>query len=299
MATVAMKVFSPVQLKNILVCTDFSPASAEAIPYAAGLAKAYEAKLHLLHVRPATVYLGPPPEEWTGLAEESEAVVRNNAETLLAPYAEIKSDVTIAEGAIWPAIEEQLEKNAVDLIVLGTKGRTGFGKLLLGSVAEEIFRKAPCAVITVGPHATQEPKVAGEMSNILFATDFSPASLSAAPLAMSLAQEHEARLTLLHVIADEKTGEFVVPANLTGASKRLLQNLIPPEGELWCKPNCLVEQGEAAEKILDVAGRTRADLIILGVKRPKLIEGAATHLFNATAHKIVSNARCPVLTVRG
>lgn len=299
MATVAMRVFSPVQLKNILVCTDFSPASAEAIPYAAGLAKAYEAKLHLLNVRAASAYLEPPSEGWARLAEESEAIARDAAEKLLAPYAGVKSDVTIAEGEIWPAIAEQLEKNGIDLIVLGTKGRTGLGKLLMGSVAEEIFRKAPCAVITVGPHATQEPKVAGEMSNILFATDFSAASLSAAPMAMSLAQEHEARLTLLHVIADEKTGEFVVPANLTGASKRLLQNLIPPKGELWCEPHCLVEQGEAAEKILDVAGRTRADLIILGVKRPKLIEGAATHLSNATAHKIVSNARCPVLTVRG
>ena len=79
----------------------------------------------------------------------------------------------------------------------------------------------------------------------------------------------------------------------------MLRNLVPPDAELWCEPKCVVERGDSAEKILDVAGRTTADLIVLGVRKPGGVAGAATHLPIATAHKIVSHARCPVLTVRG
>jgi nucleotide-binding universal stress UspA family protein len=123
--------------------------------------------------------------------------------------------------------------------------------------------------------------------------------MAAAPFAISLAQEYQARLTLLHVIDDAKAGEFVAPTDLVPASERLLRNLVPPDAELWCEPKCVVERGDSAEKILDVAGRTTADLIVLGVRKPGGVAGAATHLPIATAHKIVSHARCPVLTVRG
>jgi nucleotide-binding universal stress UspA family protein len=74
---------------------------------------------------------------------------------------------------------------------------------------------------------------------------------------------------------------------------------VPPEVELWCAATYCVERGDAAEKILDVARTRKADLIVMGVHRPGGVPGAASHLEIATAHKVVAEARCPVLTVRG
>lgn len=205
----------------------------------------------------------------------------------------------ILEGDLWSNLAAVIEANQIDLIVMGTRGRTGIGKFLLGSVAEEIFRQAPCPVLTVGPYAVSEPEQGGEFTHILFATDFSPESVAAAPYAISLAQECQAYLTLLHVIEEPKAGDLVRPPELVASSEQLLRKLVPPEAELWCVPEYAIERGKAAQKILEVAAHSKAGLIVLGVRRPSGVPGAATHLPIATAHKVVSDAACPVLTVRG
>jgi nucleotide-binding universal stress UspA family protein len=193
-----------------------------------------------------------------------------------------------------------VEENKIDLIVLGTRGRSGLAKFLLGSTAEEIFRKAPCPVLTVGPFSPHEPARHGEISEIVYATDFSPESVAAASYAISLAQEFQAHLTLLHVIENMHRETCCAhPEELVNSSARLLHNLVPPEAELWCEPRFAIEEGTAAEKILDVAAQRKADLIVLGVRPPGGFPGAATHLPIATAHKVVCHATCPVLTVRG
>jgi nucleotide-binding universal stress UspA family protein len=137
------------------------------------------------------------------------------------------------------------------------------------------------------------------MKGILYATDFSPESLSALPYAVSLAQEHQARLTILHVIGEPEVGELVHPENYVESTLRQLRELVPSEANSWCEPNFMVEQGPAAEKILDVAIALGADLIVLGVRSAAGHIGATTHLFLTTAHRVVTQAECPVLTVRG
>jgi nucleotide-binding universal stress UspA family protein len=117
--------------------------------------------------------------------------------------------------------------------------------------------------------------------------------------AISLAEEFQAHLTLMHVIANEASGDLLLPGELVKATEQHLRNLVPAEAELWCEPQFVVLQGEAAEKILQVARERDADLIVLGVHQPTGFPGAATHLPIATAHKVVSHAPCPVLTVRG
>ena len=153
-------------------------------------------------------------------------------------------------------------------------------------------------MLTVGPHVPSELNREGEFTRILYAASFAAESAAAAPYAVSLAQEYQAKLTLLHVLEDPKAGEFVVPQDLMASSKLRLVNLVPPEAELWCEPDYIVERGQVAEKILDVAKNRHADLIVLGVHRPVGVPGAATHLPIATAHYVVANAHCPVLTVR-
>ena len=170
---------------------------------------------------------------------------------------------------------------------------------MLGSVAEEIFRRASCPVLTVGPHVSKDTERRLEMKEILYATDFSPESLSALPYAVSLAQEHEARLTILHVVGEPKVGELVHAENYVESMLRRLSELVPAEAKSWCEPSTRVEKGPAAEKIMEVAIALGADLIVLGVRSPAGNMGAATHLSRHTAHRVVTQAECPVLTVRG
>lgn len=288
-----------IDVKNVLFLTDFSTAAGAAIPYAAAIAKRFGAKLFALHVQTPVINPMTEPATWAALEKAAEAETKKQRETLLLSFPGMQPEVIIEEGSLWATLKSVVEKNKIDLIVLGTRGRSGVGKFFLGSAAEEIFRQAPCAVLTVGPASHAGPPRGGEFTEILYATDFSPESVGAAPYALSLAQEFQAHLTLVHVIGDPKAGELVHPEDLVTSSTRLLRNIVPPEAELWCEPRFVVEKGPAAEKILEVARQRNADLIVLGVRNPTGFPGAATHLPMAIAHKIVSHAPCPVLTVRG
>jgi nucleotide-binding universal stress UspA family protein len=287
-----------IQIKNILFMTDFSPAASAASPYAAALAKHYGAKLYAFHVRPPVINPMTPPETWKGLEEAARIIADQHRRELLGTFTGLETEVLINEGDLWSNVAAAIEGLSIDLIVMGTRGRSGIGKLLLGSTAEEIFRQAPCPVLTVGPQSPAEARGGGEFTRILFATDFGPESAVAAPYATSLAQECQAYLTLLHVIKEPKAGDLVQPGEVMASSEQLLRNLMPPDAELWCVPQYLVERGKAAEKILEVAARKKCDLIVLGVRQPSGFPGAATHLPIATAHKVVSQAPCPVLSVR-
>jgi nucleotide-binding universal stress UspA family protein len=288
-----------ISLKNILFATDFSPAAEAALPYVKGLSKQYEAKVHAVHVRLPATYPIVGPEMMPQVIEAAEEQAKFEAQQLHEMFAGVPHDVTVREGDIWPTVSDMVRQQNIDLIVIGTRGRTGFGRALLGSAAEEIFRCAPCPVLTVGPHISRDTERRLEMKEILFATDFSPESLSALPYAVSLAQEHQARLTLLHVVGEEEVGELVHAGNYVESTQRRLRELVPSEANSWCEPSFRVEKGPAAEKIMEVAIALGADLIVLGVRGAAGHMGATTHLLRRTAHRVVTQAECPVLTVRG
>ena len=295
----ALETRTRIEIKNVLFPTDFSPAADAAIPYATEIVRRFGAKLYALHVRPPIINPMTEPAAWPALERAAKAEADAQTQALRAAFPGIKPEIMIEEGDFWGILESAIEKRQVDLIVLGTRGRSGAAKFFLGSRAEEIFRQSPCAVLTIGPHSHEKPPRGGEFREILFATDFSSVSAGAAAYAISLAQEFQARLTLLHVIAEEKAGELIHGAELEGSAARLLRKLVPAEVELWCEPHFAVEHGPIADKILQVAKKGNADLIVLGVRRPSGFPGAATHLPMATAHKVVTHAECPVLTVRG
>ncbi|HXR15888.1 MAG TPA: universal stress protein [Terriglobales bacterium] len=287
-----------IEIKNVLFATDLSPAAAAATPYAAAITKRFGANLYALHVRPPIINPMTDPSSWPALEQVARMEEGIEKETLRKAFGAIEPKVIIEEGDFWSALASATEKNNIDLIVMGTHGRTGIGKALLGSIAEEVFRTASCPVLTVGPEATTSPKY-GEFTQILYATDFSAESLAAAPYAISLAQEFQANLTLLHVIGEPKTGELVRSEELTDSALSRLRGMMPEGAALWCVPQFAVENGPIADRILEVAKRRKADLIVLGVRRPAGFPGAATHLPITTAHKVVTHAGCPVLTVRG
>ena len=291
-----------IALKNILFATDFSLCSNVALSYALSVARRYGATLHAAHVMPTEadmLYLSP--ESWQTASEEENQIVGRYVDQLENQLQSLPHRVLTPRGRVADALAEIVEGCQIDLLVLGTHGRTGVRKLLMGSVAEEVFRRAACPVLSVGPNVSRKPHREAEFHGILFATDFSPASLAALPYAISLAEEDEARLWLLHVVEQPAAGIADLEAT-TSFLLRRLRELIPPEAEPWCHSECLVEFGELfaspVERILQVAEERAVDLIVLGVRPVRSNLGLVTHLASTTA-QILTQAACPVLSVRG
>lgn len=283
------------RFENILFATDFSPAAAHAIPFIKKIARHFQSNLVALHVRPPVVNPMTQPGTWPTDIDAAKVFDKEHREELLDTFAGIHTEVRIEEGDLQSSLDNAMQKHNTDLVIIGTRGRTGLAKMLLGSVAEEIFRTVPCPVLTVGPNSDA---ATANIREILFATDFASEAPAAAAYAVSLAQEFQARLTLLHVVPEPKPGDLVSWSDVQESGKKLLRKLVPPEAEAWCKPEYFVERGDPGERILDLANLRAVDLIVLGAQPEKGVPGAATHLPIATAHKVVAHAKCPVLTVR-
>jgi nucleotide-binding universal stress UspA family protein len=280
-----------IKIENIAYATDFHETSRAALPYALSLARKYGSKVYLVHVVNLSPVPGPGPTnalraiEAQAIREAHEAALETNA-----GFGTVPHEAIIRKGNIWKEIADVVEQKAIDLIVTGTHGRSGVSKALMGSVAEKIFRHALCPVLTIGPKVHGDPDVFGDLHSILVPTDFSPESLAALSWTLSLAQANRSRVYLLHVTPAED--------GVKSSLKLALHGLIPAAAELGCAPKAIVEHGLPSEKILDLAEELAADLIVLGVKPPALLEGTLPHQTMATASKVIGNARCPVVTVR-
>lgn len=292
----AVQARTRITLKNILFATDFSAASDAAAPIAMQIAKRYGAKVYGVHVNRFDDYTASVPNAWAAMAEAAEKQTKEQARLLNEQLQSVEHEVVIGEGNTWEVMSKLIEQEEVDLVVVGTRGRTGLERAFLGSVAEQILRQSPCPVLTVGPQVNLWSDEYAKMREILYATDLVAELPMAAPYAISLAQENRAHLVLLHVVEDPKAGDLVDSPEVVDVKQRKLQQLVTEQAGLWCEPTYVVEQGSAAEKILDVAKRRHTDLIVLGARPAK---GLATHLNMGTVHKVVSQATCPVLTVCG
>jgi len=291
------------KVKNILYLTDFSKPSEEALQYAITCGRGFGAKVHALHivVPEPLIYSTPGLTALAIQAEDEKA----HAEMLRidSELSGLQHVTSVQRGIeVWPAVQEAIQEEDIDLIILGTHGRTGAEKLLLGSVAEEIFRRSPVPVLTIGPGVRASVHNGARFHRVLFATDFSPESLAAAPYALSLAQKNQSHLELITVmhkpgaLDDSELRLFEV--SVAEAISRLYE-IIPQNANFEFPPAVAVEYGEPAERIVEVAKQHDVDLIVIGVRDAARHLGAATHLERAIAHKVVARARCPVLTVRG
>src|SRR5215472_16060887 len=144
-----------IALKNILFATDFSPAADAAAPFAIQIAGSYGAKVYGVHVNALNDY-AVAPEAWTVMVEASEKEAKEQIQRLNEQLNSVEHEVVIGQGNITETIANLIKEKEIDLVVVGTRGRTKLGKALLGSVAEQILRQAPCPVLTVGPHVTME-----------------------------------------------------------------------------------------------------------------------------------------------
>ncbi|MFY9841887.1 MAG: universal stress protein [Terriglobales bacterium] len=289
-----------IALKNILFATDFSSCSNAALPYALSVARQFGATLHAAHVMPTMAdMLLMSPECWPAFAEEEDHRIQAYLEGLDRQLQGCSHYVLTPRGKVAGELAQMIKEREIDLLVLGTHGRSGVRKLILGSIAEEIFRRAACPVLSVGPNVICKSEI--QFQHILFATDFSEGSRAALPYAISLAEEDQAQLSLLHVVEQPAAG---IPdlGEVTASLKRNLKDLVPRDAELWCHVECLLEFAPQfappADRILEVAKDRAADLIVLGVRPVRGAAGLITHLASTTA-RILTEATCPILTVRG
>jgi len=283
--------------KNILLATDFSPASKKALEYAASLSRRYGSALYLTHVITVDGYPLVSPEYAASSVQKMQDKAQQGFRELLksGELIELPYKVLVQEGNLWPSIEELIKTYDIELLVVGTHGAGAVEKVLIGSGAEEIFRKARVPVLTVGPSATKEPLYEMEFKNILFATDFGRSAEREAEYAVSLAQKHCSRLRLVHVLPHpEAYGEDVLAVKKE-TSIAQLRELVPSETDLHCKLDFEVTVGEPVKQILRIAEEIRADLIVMGAKGRSSLAGNVPH---TKAYRVVCGARCPVLTVR-
>jgi len=299
------------RLKSVLLATDLSPASIKPLHQALSIARHYEAKLYIAHVVSPVPYLMSGPEALELGREGAAEDVRQLQRDLLHQDSlnGLDHEFIIRTGAVWNELESIVVERQIDLVVVGTHGRRGIEKLLLGSVAEEVFRKANCPVLTVGPHSYREGHIefASEARTYLFATDFCEASLAAIPNAVSLAARTKARLILVHVVPaapiPQITGWYSASEiasmreNARMACLRRLNQLVPPDEQMRIEIESVVQFGIPSEKILQLALDQNAELVILGLRRSAL-GGTLSHLPWATAYEVVCGAGCPVLTLR-
>ena len=295
------------QLDRILSPVDFSSNSKRALDHAAVMARWYEAELVALHVVPLlpTVFGFPSPVAMGTDPATSEAVARELS-GFVAEAATVVKTVTpvVREGS--PAVEilHYAAENDVDLVVLGTHGRSGFERFMLGSVTEKVVRKAPCPVLTVPRHCEGQPE-RPVFQRIVCGIDFSTAAERALEHALSLAQEANARLTLLHVVdwmADADLGRY--PQFDAAGYRRMvmrdvrerLEGLVPAEARDWCDLDVRVACGKPYRELLRFAETEAMELIVLGVHGAGAIVDRM--LFGSTTQHVVRQAACPVLTIR-
>jgi nucleotide-binding universal stress UspA family protein len=283
----------PVTFDNVLFATDFSKFSNVALPFVLSIAHKYGSKLFAVHVIPPAPLGNFPTIQIQMLAAQSLREAEESAKRLDTRLGSVPHETLVRKGEIWEELSGLTKEKNIDLIIIGTHGRAGVSKLLIGSVAEKIFRQSTCPVLTVGPNVSGEPKSIADIHTILCPIDFTAASLAAFPYAISLAQENQARLYLMHVVPTP------VPDYEEAALTARLRTLVPPEARLWCEPKAFVESGDPADRILEQAEELGIDLIVLGIRPVSLMAGTRTHLGMATAYKVVSRAICPVLSVRG
>jgi nucleotide-binding universal stress UspA family protein len=275
-----------VTLDNVLVATDFSPASAKAVLYATAIARRHSSKLFLVHVVTSRSESALMDGWRAGQAEVTKQLIADHLDG-------IEHELVVRAGDVWQVLSGVLAEKHINLVVVGTRGRTGMRKMLLGSVAEIIFRKATVPVLTIGPNVKdQDPEMGPE--KILAPTGFAAQSLSAVRYAVRLAQDLQSHLALLNVVTDVNPSGGNGKDTVAHERSAKLRALVPADVQLPSEPLFFVQFGSPFDLILQTAAQWEANLIVLGI-REKTSGKEPTW---AKAYDIISNASCPVLTIR-
>jgi nucleotide-binding universal stress UspA family protein len=302
-----------VVIDRILCPVDLSACSRAALQQALALARWYEAKVTVLHVfrqvavvDTAAASLGAgiyaPP---IALAEVDRAAIeRRVAEFVAATPNAGGVAVHVCEGTnVRDEILHQADEMGADLLVLGSHGLTGVKRLVLGSTAESVLRQALTPVLIVPAHAAEAQAAGVPFKRIVCAVDFKADSYRALRYAVDLAQESDARLTLLHAVempavhvgAEDLAFDLAsTRETVVRDAREHLEALVPEAARAFCTVHAEVAEAQAHEAILRLAAEDGADLIIMGVRNRDAFDVA---VFGSHTQAVVRAAHCPVLTV--
>lgn len=294
--------------KTVLHPTDFSPESQNAFQYAYELAERRDAELHLLHV---ATFLGDDPlrtafdvsldedEFYKQVHDEADEKMKKLIQTVEASSVPVRR-VHSRGTAPAPVITEYAKKQDIDAIVMGTEGRRGVSRLVLGSVAAEVVRNAPCAVFTVRDGATEMPS---GVERVLTPVDLSEFSRPLLRAARDLAASFNASLDLLHVVEP-----LPFPVPLVGAvtihdlipdpvdqAKLQLDRLVETSGGLPVSTSTHVAEGHAATMIVEEADKNDVDLIVMSSHGRTGLERV---MLGSVTARVVRRASCPVCVMR-
>jgi nucleotide-binding universal stress UspA family protein len=301
----ALSMSNDVSLRSVLVATDFSEASLKAQRHALSIARHFHANFLMANVV-SSVGLNMAGADALELATQATRREMAELERNLVQnggLAGLSHEFIVRQGDIWEELHTIVLAHHVEIIVIGTQGRHGIEKLVLGSVAEKIFREADRLVLTVGPHSKPDAPLDSTDGTrpFLFPTDFSDASMKALPHAISFCNHFGARLVFLHVAPSSRS---TTPGSILSQQENArhdllarLRNFLPSNASLSAQPEFMVEFGDHGEQILDTAHALKADLIIMGLDHSKHGR-AVSHLPRTTTYRVVCQAPCSVLTVR-
>jgi nucleotide-binding universal stress UspA family protein len=288
---------------RLLVATDFSVASQAACRTAIDTCLALRASLVILHVfRPveAAVHEAGEQKQEAGAQEAEKKALQDKCRATLeelrnqAVEAGVECEAILGAGNPTATILATIAARKIDLTIMGTSALHGLERIVFDSTTEAVLRKAPCPVLTVGPHASHSEKALQSVGPVLFATDFHFTTIHAIRFAASFSQLTASPLHCLHVMP--RTLESciqcqVVPAIMSEA----LQQLANESGVVVEAPICATTYGsEVSCAVVDYARQHNAKLIVLGVRKASL-EASETHLH--IAYRIITEAPCPVLTM--
>jgi nucleotide-binding universal stress UspA family protein len=294
------------EIRRILMPTDFSAASAAALDHALLWSERHEAELDLLHVLSLRTADPFNPEHHFPETEELFGRLEKVAGSEMSALAERHRGRALRVRELVqraPAVERGIldfvAAEGIDLLVMGTHGRRGAAHLLLGSITAEVLRRSPVPVLVVPPGAAAEPTA----QRILAATDFSAPARAAIDVARGLAASQGATLELFHALPSLEVPLPMNPAAL-GVSSTVVQDLEPAArealAELAAAPGPEVAivtevwQGPAASTIVNRAAETRADLVVVATRGHT---GLDRLLLGSVAETVARLSACPVLVV--
>jgi nucleotide-binding universal stress UspA family protein len=297
------------EIKLILCPIDFSEFSVRAYHHAVSLAEHYQAKLVAQHVVELWRHPSVSFAASAGLYGEFEQALCESGKKQLREFVknhthdEIQPELVVQEGVAADSVLSFAQAQKTDVIVMGTHGRRGFDRLMLGSVTDRVMRRAPCPVLAIckpghdsltGDTATSKERgYVHQLSRILFCADFSENSEQALKYAISATAEYDAELTLLHVLEGVPSPAKAEEA-MAAAGERL-DKLIPREGRKTLKLKTAVRIGEPYWQIIQLALEAQIDLVTMGVRGRGALDLA---VFGSTTYRVMQLGSCPVLAVR-
>jgi nucleotide-binding universal stress UspA family protein len=277
-----------VSFKEILVASDLSDASTNAIGYAKAIAKHYNSHIVLAHVSDPGAPIAIPEGGWI---QETANQIEEQMQTAGAALRDegLAADAVNTYGSIRQEIEALADEYQADLIVLGTHGRRGLKRFLFGSEAEGLLRRTTHPVLTVGPAAAPAPKEAWTPKNILCATSLNPRAAQVVAYGYRLAQSFGAAFELLSVDDPKHPGNEMTWVDF---EKALAEEL--PEEAGKGQIRSMLSGRTPAANIVDVAKTLKSDLIVMGAR---MTHFAGTHLPAGILGQVLADAPCPVLTI--